>query len=317
MKESDEFLVLQKYFKNLGSQFNDSSRILCGPGDDAGLFSSQNEDLIFSTDVSVSDIHFPKDLAPDLIAYRSCSVAASDIPACGGILKWLSISLVTPTKEISWLREFAKGLRLFTKIYQVPIIGGDLVKAKECSVSVGVCGEVNSDQFLPRHGAKEGDSIYVSGTLGAAKLGLKIIKSKKRDLNSLEKKYRNKFLKPKIQTALGKNLRGTANSCIDISDGLIGDLGHICQQSKLGAKIYVDSIPYEGSFKDALTWGDDYELCFTVPKNKESKLDGILKSLKIEKFKIGEITRDKGIKIFQGGREIQLNRKSYNHLNHE
>ena len=317
MKESDEFLVLQKYFRNLGSQFNDSSGILIGPGDDAGLFSTKNIDLIFSTDVSVSNIHFPKDLAPDLIAYRSCSVAASDIPACGGTLKWLSISLVTPSKEMSWLKEFAKGLKLFSKKYQVPIIGGDLVKGKECSVSVGVCGEVDSDQFLPRHGAKEGDSIYVSGTLGIAKLGLKVIKSKKKDLNSAEKKYRNKFLKPKIQTALGKNLRGIANSCIDISDGLIGDLGHICQQSKLGARIYIDLIPYEGSIKDALTWGDDYELCFTVSRNKETRLDGILKRLKIKKFKIGEITRDKGIKIFQGAKEIPLNRKSYNHFEHE
>lgn len=317
MKESDEFLVLQKYFKNLGSQYIDSSSILIGPGDDAGLFSLKNKDLIFSTDVSVSDIHFPKDLAPDLIAYRSCSVAASDIPACGGTLNWLSISLVTPSKEISWLREFAKGVRLFTRTYQVPIIGGDLVKGKECAVSVGVCGQVNSHQFLPRHGAKEGDSIYVSGTLGIAKLGLKLIKSKKKNLNFVEKKYRDKFLKPKIQTALGKNLRGIANSCIDISDGLIGDLGHICQQSKLGARIYIDSIPHVGSFKDALTWGDDYELCFTVPKEKEAKLDGILKKLKIKKSKIGEITSDKGIKIFQGAKEIHFKRKSFNHLDHE
>ena len=175
MKESDEFLVLQKYFKNLGSQYNDSSGILLGPGDDAGLFSAKKNDLIFSTDVSNSDVHFPKDLAPEYIAFRSCAVAASDIPACGGTLKWLSISLVTPSKNLDWLKQFAKGLNLFTKNYRVPIIGGDLVKGKECSVSVGVCGEVNSGQFLPRHGAKEGDSIYVSGTLGAAKLGLKII----------------------------------------------------------------------------------------------------------------------------------------------
>ena len=314
MKESDEFLVLQKYFKNLGSQFNDSSGILIGPGDDAGLFSTKNKDLIFSTDVSSSEVHFPKDLAPDLIAYRSCSVAVSDIPACGGTLKWLSISLTTPNKEISWLREFSKGLRLFTKTYQVPIIGGDLIKGKECSVSVGVCGEVDYDQFLPRHGAKEGDSIYVSGTLGEAKLGLEVLTSKKKNLNSAEKKYINKFLKPNIQTILGSNLRGIANSCIDISDGLMGDLGHICKQSNLGARIYAESIPHEGSFKDALTWGDDYELCFTVSKNKETKLDKVLKKLKIKKFKIGEITNDKGIKIFQGSKEIYLNRKSYNHL---
>ena len=314
MKESDEFLVLQKYFKNLGSQYIDSSGIIIGPGDDAGLFSTKNKDLIFSTDVSVSDIHFPKELAPDLIAYRSCCVAVSDIPACGGSLKWLSIGLVTPSEEIIWLKEFAKGLKLFSRTYQVPIIGGDLVKGGQCSVSVGVCGEVNSNQFLPRDGAQEGDSIYVSGTLGIGKLGLKVIKSKKKNLNSAEKKYRNKFLKPKIQTELGKNLKGTANSCIDISDGLIGDLGHVCKQSNLGAKIFLDSIPYEGSFEDALTWGDDYELCFTVPKNKEKKLDGLLKRLKIRKFKIGEITKDKEIKIFQGTKEVQLNRKSYNHF---
>ena len=314
MKESDEFLVLQKYFKNLGSQYNDSSGILIGPGDDAGLFLTKNKDLIFSSDVSVSDVHFPKELAPDLIAYRSCAVAVSDIPACGGTLKWLSISLVAPNKELSWLKEFAKGLKLFSRTYQVPIIGGDLVRGRECSVSVGVCGEVNSDQFLPRDGAQEGDSIYVSGTLGIGKLGLKVIKSKKKNLNSAEKKYRNKFLKPKIHTELGKNLKGIANSCIDISDGLIGDLGHVCEQSNLGARIFFDSIPHEGSFEDALTWGDDYELCFTVPKNKETKLDGVLKKLKIKKFKIGEITKDKEIKIFQGTKEIQLNRKSYNHF---
>ncbi|MDA9724771.1 thiamine-phosphate kinase [Gammaproteobacteria bacterium] len=314
MKESDEFLVLQKYFKNLGSQYIDSSGILLGPGDDAGLFSSKKNDLIFSTDVSNSDVHFPKDLAPDLIAYRACSVAASDIPACGGTLKWLSISLVTPSKNLEWLKQFARGLNLFTKNYQVPIIGGDLVKGKECSVSVGVCGEVSRKEFLSRSGAKVGDSIYISGSLGLAKLGLTIISSKKKKLSDKEKKYVKKFLQPKVHTLLGKNLRNIANSCIDISDGLLGDLGHICQQSNLGAKIDLDLIPYEGFYKDALTWGDDYELCFTVPKNKESKLNKLLSKLKLKKFKIGEIVKGMGIRVVQDNKEIKLNRKSYNHF---
>ena len=314
MKESDEFLVLQKYFKNLGSQYNDSSGILLGPGDDAGLFSSKKNDLIFSTDVSNSDVHFPKDLAPDLIAYRACSVAASDIPACGGTLKWLSISLVTPSKNLDWLKQFSRGLNLFTKNYQVPIIGGDLVKGKECSVSVGVCGEVSRKEFLSRGGAKVGDSIYVSGSLGLAKLGLSIISSKKKKLSLKEKKYVKKFLQPKVHTLLGKNLRNIATSCIDISDGLLGDLGHICQQSNLGAKVDLDLIPYEGFYKDALTWGDDYELCFTVPKNKESKLNKLLSKLKIKKFKIGEIVKGMGIRVVQDNEEIKLNRKSYNHF---
>ena len=314
MKESDEFLILQKYFSTLGSQYNDSSGIFIGPGDDAGLFSSKKTDLIFSTDVSNADIHFPKTLAPDLIAYRACSVAASDIPACGGTLKWLSISLVTPSKEINWLKEFARGLKLFTKTYKIPIIGGDLSKGKNCSVSVGVCGEVNHKQFLSRKGAKVGDSIYVSGVLGLAKLGLEIIKSKKTNLTTDENKYVKKFLKPKVHTLLGKNLRNIANSCIDISDGLLGDLDHICQQSKRGAKINIDLIPYEGSYKDALTWGDDYELCFTVPQKKEHKLNQICEKLKIKKFKIGKITYEKGIKIYRENKEVFIKSKSYNHL---
>ena len=315
MKESDEFLILQKYFKDLGSRYNDSSGILIGPGDDAGLFSSKQTDLIFSTDVSNADIHFPKTLSPDLIAYRACSVAASDIPACGGILKWLSISLVTPSKEISWLKKFSQGLKLFTKTYNVPIIGGDLVKGKECSVSVGVCGEVNQKQFLSRSGAKNGDLVYVSGALGLAKLGLKLIKSKKKNLSTEEKKYTKKFLQPKVHTLLGKNLRNIASSCIDISDGLLGDLGHICKQSNSGAEIYIDSIPFKGSYRDALTWGDDYELCFTVPKNKELKLTKVCNKLKIKKFKIGKITSGNGIKIYQGEKEIFIKGKSYNHFN--
>ena len=241
-------------------------------------------------------------------------MAASDIPACGGTLKWLSISLVTPSKEINWLKEFARGLKLFTKTYKIPIIGGDLSKGKNCSVSVGVCGEVNHKQFLSRKGAKVGDSIYVSGVLGLAKLGLEIIKSKKTNLTTDENKYVKKFLKPKVHTLLGKNLRNIANSCIDISDGLLGDLDHICQQSKRGAKINIDLIPYEGSFKDALTWGDDYELCFTVPQKKEHKLNQICEKLKIKKFKIGKITYGKGIKIYRENKEVFIKSKSYNHL---
>ncbi len=314
MKESDEFLILQKYFKDLGSQFNDSSGILVGPGDDAGLFLSKKTDLIFSTDISTADIHFPKSLSPNSIAYRACCVAASDIPACGGTLKWLSISLVTPSKESGWLKDFAQGLKLFTKTYQVPIIGGDLVKGKECSVSVGVCGEVTRKEFISRDGAKVGDSIYISGVLGIAKLGLEVIQSKKKTFSPEEKKYVKKFLQPKVQTTLGKNLRNIASSCIDISDGLLGDLGHICQMSNLGAEINIDSIPHKGSIKEALTWGDDYELCFTVPKNKESRLSQLCKKQRIKKFKIGEITSSKGIKIFQGKQEIFIQGKSYNHL---
>ena len=196
MKESDEFLILQKFFKSLGSRYNDSSGVLVGPGDDAGLFSVKNSELVFSTDVSNQDVHFPRELAPNLIAYRACAVAASDIAASGASLKWLSISLVSPTKRIDWLKKFVEGIKLFTKTYRVPVIGGDLAKGKECSISVGVCGEVQKDLFLTRKGAKIGDSIYISGKLGLAKLGLELSTSKKTKLSKMEKASLTKFLKP-------------------------------------------------------------------------------------------------------------------------
>ena len=314
MKESDEFLILQKFFKRLGSQYNDSSGVLVGPGDDAGLFFAKNSELVFSTDVSNEAIHFPRELAPNLIAYRACAVAASDIAASGASLKWLSISLVTSTKQIDWLKKFVEGIKLFTKTYQVPVIGGDLVKGKECSISVGVCGEVQKGLFLSRKGAQIGDSIYISGKLGLAKLGLKLSTSKKTKLSAIEKTSLIKFLKPKVQIELGIHLRKIANSCIDISDGLIGDLDHICKDSGVGAELDKDSIPYAGSFEEALTWGDDYELCFTAPANKEKKLFDTSKKTKTKLFKIGQIVSGENVKIFDNKEEIFLNKNSYNHF---
>ncbi len=314
MKESDEFIVLEKYFKNLGSQYHDSSGIIIGPGDDSGLFSVKQNDLIFSTDVCNSDVHFPKDLAPEHIAYRACSVAASDIPACGGTLKWLSISLVTPTNNIDWIKKFAKGLKLFIRDYKIPVIGGDLVKGRECSVSVGVCGEVKKKDFLSRGGAKEDDLIFISGTLGESRLGLKVLSSKKKNVSKEEKKYLKKFLKPKVHTLLGENLQNIATSCIDISDGLLSDLGHICNQSNKGAEIYIESIPHAGPFEEALTWGDDYELCFTVPQRREKKINHLAKSLKIKINNIGKITKTKGIKIYSGQKRVHFKEEGYNHF---
>ena len=191
---------------------------------------------------------------------------------------------------------------------------GDLIKGKECSVSVGVCGEVDRKDFLSRSGAKEGDLIFISGTLGLAKLGLKVLKSNKKVLSNKEKRYQKKFLKPKIQTTLGIKLRKIATSCIDISDGLVGDLGHICKQSNLAASIDIDSIPYEGAFEDALTWGDDYELCFTVPKQKLKKLNVMANKFKLKFFKIGEMSKGSGVRTFRSDSEVFLKSQSYNHF---
>jgi len=150
--------------------------------------------------------------------------------------------------------------------------------------------------------------------LGLAKLGLELSISKKTKLSAIEKASLIKFIKPKVQIELGINLRKIANSCIDISDGLLGDLNHICEESGVGAELDKDSIPYAGSFEEALTWGDDYELCFTVPTNKEKKLFDMSKKTKTRLFKIGQIVSGKNVKIFENKEEIILKKNSYNHF---
>ena len=313
MKDSDEFAILKKVFKNLGNQYFDSSNLLLGPGDDAGLFKAKKE-LIFSTDTSVENIHFPKGLNAKKIAYRSCAVAASDIAACGGALKWLAISLSTSSKDEKWIEDFSKGIKEFSDSYKVPIIGGDLTSSKEISISIGVCGEIEKKYFMRRSGAQENDHIFVTGDLGEAFIGLNLLKNKKKKLSSKEKIYLNRFLKPSIEIAFSQDLSKLANSCIDISDGLLGDLKHICEESNLGAKIFLEDIPFVGGYENALTWGDDYQLCFTASSKNLEKIYKMARNYEIKLSTIGSMQKSKGISVFSNGKKIALKKAGYNHF---
>ena len=314
MKETDEFSILKEFFQDLGSQFHDSSGLIIGPGDDAGLFSEPNQELIFSTDVSVSGVHFLENLEPNKIAFGSCVVAASDIAACGGSLKWISISLVLATQDKSWIEDFAKGIIEFVNTYKVPVLGGDLAKGKECSISVGVCGSINKDNFMSRSGAKLNDDIYVTGSLGDACLGLNFLKENK-SLSESEVKYTNKYLKPKIEFEFAKELSLIANSCIDLSDGLLGDLNHICEKSNLGATLFLEKIPFSGDHERALTWGDDYELCFSLPSSKEKNLDSLASKYSLKVTKLGTMKAGHKVTILDNEKEIHFNQSGYNHFN--
>ena len=313
MKDSDEFAILKKVFKNLGNQYFDSSNLLLGPGDDAGLFKAKKE-LIFSTDTSIENIHFPKGLNAKKIAYRSCAVAASDIAACGGALKWLAISLSTSSKDEKWIEDFSKGIKEFSDSYKVPIIGGDLTSGKEISISIGVCGEIEKKYFMRRSGAQENDHIFVTGDLGEAFIGLNLLKSKKKKLSSKEKIYLNRFLRPSIEIAFSQDLSKLANSCIDISDGLLGDLKHICEESNLGAKIYLEDIPCVGEYENALTWGDDYQLCFTASSKNLEKIYKMARNYEIKLSAIGIMKKSKGISVLSNGKKIALKKAGYNHF---
>ena len=313
MKDSDEFSFLKETFKSLGSQHFDASGIIIGPGDDAGLVKN-NKETIYSVDASVSGIHFPENLSPDLIAYRSVSTAASDIAACGGSLKWILISLTVSNKDLNWMRSFVNGLKNFSDDYSCPVLGGDLSKGAQENISVTVCGELNKGNFLKRGGAKEGDLIFLTGTLGQAKKGLEYIE---KDIAQIDfsSSHVKKFLSPKLNFEFAKEISSIASSCIDVSDGLISDLGHILEASKVGAEIYVEKIPLVGAVEDALTWGDDYELLFTISLDQKKRLIEISKRFDVGISEIGKITRESDLRVIEKGSLVSFSKSGYNHFN--
>ena len=313
MKDSDEFSFLKETFKSLGSQYFDTSGIIIGPGDDAGLVEN-NKETIYSVDASVSGIHFPENLSPDLIAYRSVSTAASDIAACGGSLKWILISLTVSNKDLNWMRSFVNGLKNFSDDYSCPVLGGDLSKGAQENISVTVCGELNKGNFLKRGGAKEGDLIFLTGTLGQAKKGLEYIE---KDIAQIDfsSSHVKKFLSPKLNFEFAKEISSIASSCIDVSDGLISDLGHILEASKVGGEIYVEKIPLVGEVVDALTWGDDYELLMTISLDQKKRLIEISKRFDVGISEIGKITKEPNLKVIEKGSLVSFPKSGYNHFN--
>ena len=312
MKDSDEFSFLKETFKSLGNQYFDSSEIIIGPGDDAGLVKN-SQDTIYSVDASVAGVHFPENLAAEHVAFRSLSTAASDVVACGGALKWILVSLTVDDVDLHWMEEFVKGLKDFSDEYSCPILGGDLSKGKQCNIAVTVCGKLNRQNFMKRSGAKVGDKIFVTNELGLAKKGLEEINLNPEEIN-LSSKNVIKFIRPKLHLNFGQEISHLVNSCIDISDGLISDLGHICEASDVGAQLNADSIPFEGVIDEALSWGDDYELCFTAAAGMESEVEALGKKYGLRITQIGEITTNLGVEVYKNGHLVTFKKTGYNHF---
>ena len=312
MKDSDEFSFLKETFKSLGNQYFGSSEIIIGPGDDAGLVKN-SQDTIYSVDASVAGVHFPENLAAEHVAFRSLSTAASDVVACGGALKWILVSLTVDDVDLRWMQEFVKGLKNFSDEYSCPILGGDLSKGKQCNIAVTVCGKLNRKNFMKRSGAKVGDKIFVTNELGLAKKGLEEINLNPKEINFSSKNV-IKFIRPKLYFNFGQEISHLVNSCIDVSDGLIADLGHICEASDVGAQLNADSIPFEGEIDEALSWGDDYELCFTAAAGMESEVEALGKKHGLRVTQIGEITINLGVEVYKDGHLLTFKKTGYNHF---
>ena len=292
ISESD----ILKCFQHLVDSSYHKDSILLGSGDDAAVIDTQGRKLVHSVDISRLGVHFHESMRPEDIAYRSITTALSDLAGMGSFPSFISIALTSDIEEISWYEKFSKGIKETLDEFSIDLVGGDVTKG-ELNISVNVFGYPFKKPIL-RNGANLGDSIFVTGQLGKAKQGLNDWLNKKDSI------YCKDFLRPKPQFQKAKDISDFATSCIDISDGLIKDLGDICKQSNVGAELCYEDIPILNDHKD-LTHGDDYELCFTAP----SHLDDQIKSQGF--FLIGKIIQKLGLLVKKDGCEITFEKNGW------
>jgi thiamine-monophosphate kinase len=295
----DEFQLIQRFFKERCAAY--STNVCLGIGDDCALVNVPDGFCqALSMDTLVSGVHFPETTLPQDIAYKSLAVNLSDLAAMGASPAWFSLSLTLPAIDEDWLTAFSEGLFELANEVSVPLIGGDMTKGS-LSITVQIAGHVKECVAMKRSTAKVGDDIYVSGTLGDAAAGLRV--HAHTDLTEEFAPLIRRLNRPTPRNALGGRLAGVASSCIDVSDGLMADLTHICVSSQLGADLHVASLPVSQSLQNLLhrfsmnereklkllLGGDDYELCFTAPEAVESMVKTVADQAGVPVTKIGKM----------------------------
>lgn len=293
----NEFDIIQQYFSRLTKPRKD---VLTGIGDDCALLVPEaGKILAVSTDTLVAGRHFLPDVDPVSLGHKCLAVNLSDLAAMGAEPCWVSLALTLPEVIESWLEKFSRGFGELAEKHNLQLVGGDTTKGP-LAITITVHGQVEQDSVLKRSGASVGDLICVTGTLGQAALALKNITSDGPVSNKTRRAL--EWPCPRVETGLA--LKGLATACIDISDGLIADLGHICLASNLKAVVEKTAVPTpeqhmnNESFLDlVLTGGDDYELCFTFPEKQIDMLAQIAKQTEVSISVIGRMSEGQGVEI--------------------
>lgn len=308
-----EFDLIKRYF----SRKNLQNDVLLSVGDDCAITQIPNgHRLAITTDTLVEGSHFLPSISPADLAYKSVAVNLSDLAAMGATPAWFSLALTLPEIREEWLAEFSQSLFAILDRYGVSLIGGDTTKGP-LSITLTAQGFLPQDQGLFRHQAKEGDWIFVSGYLGDSAAGLDLLLNNRKIDTESDRYLVQRHLRPTPRVELGLALRTFSQSALDISDGLLADLGHILERSQVGAEIYLENLPLsrhllnqvslEQAEKFALTGGEDYELCFTVSEEKRAEMETILRSQGIKVTCIGKILPlASGLNLIRNGEKIAL-----------
>lgn len=320
---SSEFEIIRHYFSR------PALNAVLGIGDDAAIVDvSPGKELIISTDTLVSGQHFFVNTDPFKLGHKALAVNLSDMAAMGATPRWATLAITLPKALIenneSWLDAFAKGFFNLANEHYIELIGGDTT-CGPLTISVQIIGEADKGNALRRSNAKVGDDIWISGYLGDAALALAHEQQRIELQPEAVKKCMPALLTPTPRIALGQSLINLAHSAIDISDGLLSDLGHILDSSAVGATIKMNAIacssvlanylPQTFAVSCILSGGDDYELCFTVPKINREKIKNLSIELSIPLTRIGKVTNDKGLTVLdQNGNIFSPETKGYDHF---
>lgn len=321
-----EFDLIARYFDRFKRVRRD---VQLGIGDDCALLTVAEKQLLaISTDTLVSGVHFLADINPSDLGYKALAVNLSDLAAMGADPAWLSLALTLPEANDEWLEAFSNSLFEQLNYYGMQLIGGDTTRGP-LSITLTINGLIPEGRALTRQGAKIGDWIYVTGTLGDSAAGLALLQGHLSVEQQVERDYLlARHLRPQARVLQGQALRDLASAAIDISDGLIADLQHILHASQCGARLDLDELPMsqvltsnvdaEQALYWALAGGEDYELCFIVPELNRGALDVALHHLGADYTCIGQIAPlAEGIKFYRNHQQVTLPWKGYDHFRTE
>lgn len=321
-----EFDLIARYFNRVRSSRRD---VELGIGDDCALLTVADKQMLaVSTDTLVSGVHFLPDIDPADLGYKSLAVNLSDLAAMGADPAWLSLAITLPKSNSQWLSAYSDSLFELLDYYGMQLVGGDTTRGP-LSLTLTIHGLVPAGRALTRRGARIGDWIYVTGSLGDSAAGLAILQNTLHvDDEETRQRLLQRHLRPQPRILQGQALRDLASSAIDLSDGLISDLQHILKASECGARINLDAIPQsdwlrgcvdeEQVLRWALSGGEDYELCFTVPEINRGALELALGHLGADYTCIGQIgPSSEGLRFFRDNKATELNWKGYDHFSEQ
>lgn len=314
-----EFELIAKYFTR------PPRHAVLGVGDDAALVTVRpDHELAASTDMLVEGVHFLAGVSPLSLGHKALAVNLSDLAAMGATPRWAMLALSLPAADEEWMKDFADGFFALAERHDVELIGGDTTRGPR-NICIQVMGEVGQGRALRRDGAKPGDDVWISGCLGDAAAAVAHRKGELALTGPVLRHCLERLDRPMPRVELGGRLIGLASGAIDISDGLLADLGHICERSRVGAEIDLAQIPCSAELmplrhhapviRSILAGGDDYELCFTAAPAQRSGIGSLAAGLPLKLTRIGRITEGSAVTVHDDkGQPMTLQDRGFDHF---